>query len=163
MSFRSKKLLRIYLQDHDALLLISQRIARRSAQSNRGTEVGSMLTRLYEEFREDSRALEEILTLLDIRPSRLKRAGTWGAERLGRMKLNGRLLRYSPLSRVHETQALMALIWMKRSMWRALKGSFGTSALTSVDLDGLIERAERQADGLDTHAENAADSALRSD
>ena len=163
MSFRSKKLLRIYLQDHDALLLISQRIVRRSMESNRGNELGGMLTRLCEELKEDSRTLEEILTLLDVRPSRLKRAGTWGAERLGRMKLNGRLLRYSPLSRLHETQALTALIWMKRSMWKALKRSYGTSVLASVDLDGLIERAERQAEALETHAESAADSSLKSD
>ena len=163
MSFRSKKLLRIYVRDHDALLLISQRIARRSMESNRGTELGSMLTRLHEELKQDSQALEEILALLDVRPSRLKRAGTWGAERLGRMKLNGRILRYSPLSRVHEIQALTALVWMKRSMWRALKRTFGTSALASADLDGLIERAERQEDALETHAERAADSALKSD
>ena len=159
MSVDSTTLLRIYLQDQDAALIISQRIARRSGTSNRGTELGDLLSRLWKQLLEDSASLEEIMSLLGIRPSRVKRASTWGAEKLGRMKLNGRLIRYSDLSRVYEIESLLAFLGLKRSLWAALKQNF-PEALGSVDMDALIAKATRQLEELEPHREAAAKTAL---
>lgn len=97
---------------------------------------------------------------LDVQRSRLKRASTWGAEKIGRMKLNGRLIKYSDLSRVYETETLMALIGLKRSMWRALKESYSQRELAGVAIDDLIDRATKQLAGLESHRGAAAKTAL---
>ena len=91
----------------------------------------------------------------------MKRASTWGSG-LGRLKLNGRLVRYSPLSRVYELQALIVLVELKRSLWESLKRTHGET-LSSIELDGLVERAGRQMADLEPHLEAAADLALKSD
>lgn len=155
------KLLRIYLQDLDAALLVTPSVARRSAKPNRGTPLGDLLSRLIDEFAADHRALDGILKVLDVRPSRVKRALTWGSG-LGRMKLNGRLIKYSPLSRVYELQALTVLVALKRTLWETLQDNYG-DRLTSLDLDGLIKRANRQLAELEPHLRKAAATALKSD
>ena len=99
---------------------------------------------------------------LGVQRSRLKRASTWGAEKIGRMKLNGRLLRYSDLSRVYEAEGLMALIGMKRSMWRSLKENYGHQELAGVGLDDLIDRATKQLVEVESHRGAAARTALGS-
>lgn len=159
MSVDSTKLLRIYLQDQDTALIISQRVARRSGMSNRDTELGDLLSRLLSQLLEDSRSLEAIMSLLGIRPSRIKRASTWGAEKLGRMKLNGRLIRYSDLSRVYEIEALLSLISLKRSMWLVLKENFAQE-LRPVEIDELVTKAIWQLDELGPHRDVAARIAL---
>lgn len=160
MTTSARKLLRIYLQDQDTLLLISQRVARRSGISNKGTPHGDFLAALSCQLEEDSRSLESVMHRLDVQRSRLKRASTWGAEKIGRLKLNGHLIRYSNLSRVYEAESLAALIGMKRSMWRSLKEIYGHKELDGVDLDALIERAAEQLAELESHGGAAVKTAL---
>jgi hypothetical protein len=65
------------------------------------------------------------------------------AERVGRLKLNGRILSPAPLSRVLEIELLMAGIDAKRSLWRSLEVSRGGD-VHSVDLGDLVRRAGDQ-------------------
>lgn len=160
MTSKARKLPRIYLQDQDTLLLISQRVARRSGISNKGTPHGDFLAALSGELEDDSSSLESVMGRLDVQRSRLKRASTWGAEKIGRLKLNGRLIRYSDLSRVYEAESLTALIGMKRSMWRSLKENYGHQELAGVDLDDLIDKATKQLAGLESHRGAAAKTVL---
>lgn len=162
MAAKARKLLRIYLQDQDAALLISQRVARRSGISNKGTRLGDFLAALSGELEDDSRSLESVIRRLDVQRSRLKRASTWGAEKIGRMKLNGHLIKYSDLSRVYELESLTALIGMKRSMWRSLKENYGHKELAGVDLDVLVDRATKQLAELEPRRGAAATAALGS-
>ena len=78
---------------------------------------------------------------------------------MGRMKLNGRLIRYSDLSRVYEIESLISLIGLKKSLWRALHENYA-EALRSADLEELIAKATRQLDELEPHRLAAARIAL---
>jgi hypothetical protein len=95
-------LLAIYLNDHLAAATGARELVRRSASSNRDASYGLFLERMAKEIEEDANSLRAIMLRLDIGLDRLKVLAGWGAEKLGRLKLNGRLIGYSPLSRVVE-------------------------------------------------------------
>jgi hypothetical protein len=85
----------------------------------------------------------------------------WIAERTGRLKLNGRLLSYSPLSRVEELEALRLGVEGKLALWRALKETRATDPrLKGIDLDELARRAEGQRDELESMRLEAASQAF---
>jgi hypothetical protein len=75
----------------------------------------------------------------------VKMAAAWSAEKLGRLKLNGRILGYSPLSRVVEIEALTLGVTGRILLWEALAATEPVAAqLHEVDLDELIRRARSQ-------------------
>jgi len=75
--------------------------------------------------------------------SKLKPLGALLAERLGRLKLNGRLWGYSPLSRLDELEALQLGVTGKRRLWRALEHT-RSGELRGFDFGALAERATEQ-------------------
>ena len=76
-------------------------------------------------------------------PSRLKIALARTAERASRLTLNGRLLGYSPLSRVIELETLGAGILAKRGLWNALAKATDAQRV-GLDFDDLVDRANTQ-------------------
>ena len=155
------KLLRIYLQDHDALAVITDRLIGRSLSSNKGSRLGDLLIRLQARAAEDRKMLHEVMHRLDVRSSRLKTSAAWVAERSGRLKLNGRLLRYSDLSRVFELEALGALLTMRVARWESLRALAGSDErLAGMDFDDLIERTREDVHDLSRAHRDAAKTAL---
>src|SRR5690349_6467802 len=98
----SRDLLPIYLNDHLAGANAGRDLARRAAHSNQGTELGDFLDWLAGEVEADRAQLVDVMERLDVSRDPLKAGAGWLAEKLGRLKPNGRLLEYSPLSRVIE-------------------------------------------------------------
>lgn len=139
------KLLAIYLNDHYAASLAGHDVALRSASSNAGNEFGGYLSELIAQIESERSELERVMESLEVKIDRLKVSAAWTAEKVGRLKLNGRLRAYSPLSRVIELEALSAGINAKKGMWRALElwRSKG-EPIASVDLAALIDQAEAQ-------------------
>ncbi len=159
-------LLAIYLNDHLAGATAGRELARRAAAGNRGTSYAPFLEELAEQIEEDRVSLLEIMGALGIGVDRLKVLGGWGAEKLGRLKLNGRLRGYSPLSRIVELEALALGVHGKRALWRSLERlelvELEPSRLATVVLTDLIARAEAQLEGLESHRVRAiADAFLR--
>jgi hypothetical protein len=150
--------LSIYLNDHLAGSTVGIKLARRARASNQGTSLGGYLERLASEIESDRQTLERLMAELGIRPNRLKTIGAWGAEKLGRLKLNGQLTGYSPLSRFLELESLYLGITGKRE-WRALQRTLGND-LMGFHFDELERRAERQAAEVEEHRLEAAQLAL---
>jgi hypothetical protein len=152
------KRLAIYLNDHLAGATVGVELVQRIAGSNRGTPLGNMLDRLTVEVREDRDTLERLMEQVGAGQDRIKVAGAWTAEKVGRLKLNGQLRGYSPLSRLEELESLRIGIHGKLDMWRALSGAIGT--LPGFDFNELAIRAERQLRELDEFHGEAAEAAL---
>jgi len=149
----TSQLLRIYLNDHLAGSTGGVNLARRLAAQHRGTPAGPALERVAVDIAEDREALLAIMKELDIPVSRYKSVLTWIGERLGRLKLNGRLLRRSPLSSVLELEMMMLGANGKAAGWRALR----TAQVVDVDrLDELLERADQQSSTLEVLRVRAA-------
>jgi hypothetical protein len=154
----------IYLNDHLAGATVGVELSRRAAKSNRGTPVGEFLQRLHHEIVEDRRTLLDVMRALDADASPAKPACGWIAEKAARLKLNGRLRGYSPLSRLIELEGLETGVAGKRSLWQALARTFPDDPrLASFDLDALIARAERQLEGTREQRMTAAREALTGD
>jgi hypothetical protein len=157
----ARKLLGIYLNDHLGGAALGLQLAKRARNSNRGTELGAFLERLVVEVEEDRRSLEELMVALGVRRSPIKPALGVVAERLGRLKLNGRVTSYSPLSRLLELEGLTIGVHGKLSLWVNLREATAVGErVPGVDLDRLIERAERQLSEIEAHRLDAARRAI---
>ncbi len=97
---------------------------------------------------------------LGIGKGRLKPVGAWVAEKLGRLKPNGQLRGYSPLSRLIELEGLYIGISGKARLWKVLESTLGAE-LPGFDFAALGERADRQRTEIEALQEEAAKLALR--
>jgi hypothetical protein len=147
-----RRLLRIYLNDHLMGAVGGAELARRCLNNNRGTPLGAFLAQLLEEIVEDRETLRDLMARMEFPTDRLKVTAAALAEKAARLKLNGRILGYSDLSRLIELEGLCAGVALKLRLWRALK-DIATSdpRLSATDFDALIERATAQLDGLERH------------
>lgn len=156
------RFLAIYLNDHLAGATLGVELARRLRSSNRGDpEMDRPLAQICEEVEADRETLEALMERLEVGRDQLKPALAKAAERLGRLKLNGRLLGYSPLSRVLELEVLSGLVGAKMQLWNALEQSFGET-LEGFDFGGLAGRADSQGRRLEDLHLAAAQRALPS-
>jgi len=136
--------LAIYLNDHLAGAALGVELARRLRSSNQGDpEFGEPLARICGEIEADRETLIQLTDRLGIKRDQVKPVLAKLAERLGRLKLNGQLRGYSPLSRVLELEILASGIGGKMQLWNGLEESFGDS-LDGFDFHALAERADRQ-------------------
>ena len=156
------RLLGIYLNDQLAAGIAWREVARRSARSNAGTAVGTAVGHVAQQIAEDVETFERIMERLGVPRSRVKTGLATVGERLGRLKLNGRLVGYSPLSRFAELDFLVAGIEGKKILWENLRDLAGLrERLPEVDFDELVERAIAQRDELEPHRAEAGREALR--
>jgi hypothetical protein len=140
-----RKLLRIYLQDHLAGSTGGLELARRARGANEGTPYGEPLAKLADDIAADRRSLESIMDDLGFGADRPKNIAFWVAEKAGRLKLNGQLTGYSPLSRMIEIEGLITGVNAKLSLWRTLRDvAESVPELDADRLARLIERAEQQ-------------------
>jgi hypothetical protein len=139
---RVRSLLAIYLQDHHAAGVAGARVAKRAALAidHRAGNDGD-LTRVASEISQDLIALEGIMRQLGVEPDRVKDTFSRIAERVSRSKLNGRLLRRSPLSDLLELETLVVGITGKQALWVTLREVLPAQV---ERFDQLLKRAEEQ-------------------
>jgi hypothetical protein len=156
-----RDLIKIYLQDHMAGARIGLELARRTVSSNAGSRYGAELSAIGEEIEKDKQVLAEVMERLGVRPDPVKQSSAWLGEKLGRLKLNGQLRGYSPLSRLLELEGLIVGVSGKLELWRSLAATRNVAGrLEGVELTELIRRAEDQRERLESLHERAAREAL---
>jgi hypothetical protein len=156
------KLLAIYLNDHLAGATAGEAVARRAAGSNRDNDAYYLaLSALAEEIREDRASLLGVMSAVKVGTDPLKQILAWGAEKVGRLKLNGHLLSYSPLSRLDELEFLGLGVTGKLALWRSLQLLAPQEPrLRPEQLTELIVRAERQFEVIETCRRRAVSNAF---
>jgi hypothetical protein len=160
----NRKHLGIYLNDHLAGAAAGEALARRCLANNRGSVLGAFLEGLVTEIEEDRRSLEGIMERLQVARSPWKGPAARLAEKAGGLKLNGKLLGYSDLSRLEELEGLILGVTGKLTLWRTLEQIAGSEAmLERSELAVLAERAERQLKTLEGHHHDAAEVAFGDD
>jgi hypothetical protein len=152
-----EKYLRIYLQDHLAGSTAGLELARRTRGANEGTEYGPPLAKIADEIEADRRALQGVMEDLGFGGDKLKNVAAWGLEKVGRLKLNGEITGYSPLSRVVELEGLLTGITGKWGLWVALlQIAPSEPRLDVARLERLRDRAEEQRETAEGLREKAA-------
>lgn len=145
---RDDRLFRIFLQDHLAALHASAALVQRCLGPNRESPLGRLLGPLHLAVQEDLAHLEAVAEATSVRPSGMKNRGARAGVALGRLKLNGRVFRYSPLSRVVELEGLLLLTVQRAATWRILQARAPLDerlARTAIPFSARAELAERQA------------------
>ena len=156
----NRKLLAIYLNDHLAGSKGALELLGRSQASNRGTEFGTFLDHLGREIDHDRQVLEDLMRGFGIRKSPFKGPAAWMAEKVSRLKLNGELRGYSPLSRLVELETLTTGVKGKLALWQSLQEVSDQPELAGFDPEPLIERARSQLSELEEHRRRAVRLAL---
>ncbi|WP_243470022.1 hypothetical protein [Klenkia marina] len=134
--------LRIYCNDHLAASAGGIGLVRRMLDHHVDDAYEPQLRELLAELQEERAALAATMTAVGIRPNRVKQLVVRVAEKLSRLKPDGRLGR-SPLSTVIEFEFLTGAVLLKRAGFETLLG------LSEVDnrIDaGLVTRLVEQAD-----------------
>ncbi len=136
--------LAIYLNDHLAGATVGVEVARRMRGSNEDDPAfGPPLAEICAEIEADRETLTAVMDRLGIGQSKVKPLAATLGERLGRLKLNGQLRGYSPLSRLDELELLHIGVTGKRRLWRALEHTHSED-LSDFELGALAERATGQ-------------------
>lgn len=146
----TNRLLGIYLNDQLAAGVLWRETARRAQRNNAGSDLGQALDRVATAIAEDVATFERIMQRLGVRQNRAKVVLAMAAERGGRLKLNGRLTSYSPLSRFSELEFLAYGIEGKKILWQNLRDlAHLGEQLPDVDFDALVARAQEQRDEIE--------------
>jgi hypothetical protein len=162
MSWLTTDQLAIYLADHHAGATFGLELARRARDRHRGTPCGEFLAVLADELEENRAALERFMRGLEIDTDPVKDAAAWTGEKLGRLKLNGRLISPAPLSSVIELEGLIAGVSGQLALWNALKQIAPRERRLDEDrLDELADRARRQLARLRDWHRRTAEEAFR--
>ncbi len=146
-----------YLSDHAAASVAMIELAKRSRENNKGTELGDYLSRTIPRLENEHSALEHLIKQMNASESTVKNIAAWGAEKLGRLKLNDAVLRYSELSRIVELEGLIAATEIKIIMWKALKTHADLNPdISGPDMDRFIRENQTMKENLKGYHQAAA-------
>lgn len=154
------ELVRTYLNDHiTGATAVSARVARMSRNPDAG-EDAPLLAELAAQLREERDLHEATARDLGLTMSRWKHVGAALAERVARLKPDGRWTRRSPLSLVLELEILRSGLEGKRLGWVTLLEHAEALELDAARLDALVARSRRQADTVEGIAARARERAF---
>lgn len=142
--------LRIYLNDHRALLAAEHSLAQRSLEANQRSSLGQLLGRVVDQNRADQSVVEQLLDRVGGSANPVKKIAAIVGERFGRLKMNGQLTGYSPLSRVIEVEGLLATTAVRRAMWNAI-AALAIDDEVTTDAAVRADTADEQHDLLAAH------------
>lgn len=158
------KRLRIYLDDHLALLVGETELAARCHRSNRGTRLGAFLEQLESDLARQQEKVQDVIHQIggrDSMESMVKQGAAWFAEKLGRFKLNDALFTYSSLSRVVELETLAAAAQERIALWDSLAAiAEADRRLRRFDFMALRDESRKHLTKLNSRRRRAAREAL---
>ena len=150
-----------YLNDHLGGATGGVELIRRLARSNQGTDYGPQLAEVAGQVEEDFETLRDVMKRFGVGEDRIKQTAAFAAEKIGRLKLNGQLLGYSPLSRLVELEGMTLGVTGKQAMWAVLSENYGQDPrLAGIDFTDLIARAKQQRVTLERLRRRAAGEAI---
>ena len=142
-------LLNLYLSDHLAGATTGAARIDRMVVSFEDTPVFAPLSSIAEEIRAERRFLQQIIHDLGFRQLAHRRAAGWAAERVGRLKINGRLFSRSPMTIVLEVELMRSAVIGKRGGWLTLADNAEELGLDPEVFHELAEKALHQHEVLD--------------
>ena len=142
-------LVRVYLNDHLAGSIGGLRRMRRTADSLSRTPVGAGIARVAEEVDAEHEELKAIIDGLGLPQSLPKQAATWAAERVSRLKSNGRLFRHSSMTPLLEVELLRSAVMGKRGLWQTLVDLGPGLDVDPSRAQELLDQTDRQLATLD--------------
>ncbi len=149
--------LALYLRNHEAGASGGYDFFRRTAASHRKLPHGPAIRALADEVHEDLVALRTLMRTQGVGRDLALDVAARVAEKLGRLKPNGHLLRRSPLTDLVEIEGCLDAVHAKAAGWHALAALGDDGWIATDEIARLQERAQSQIERLEViHHEVAA-------
>jgi hypothetical protein len=144
-----------YLNDHLAGSIGAIELITHWAKLYQGKPLGAFFTHLESEIKADQDRLRDLMRCLGVEESKVRQAGVWAAEKLGRVRFV--IAGDSPggLGLVLTLEGLIMGITGKQLLWRAL-GAANLPNVEAFDFKELQRRAEKQIERIEAQRIAAA-------
>ncbi|WP_338068171.1 NAD-dependent epimerase/dehydratase family protein [Antribacter gilvus] len=151
----------LYLSDHFTGATAGLERMELMTRRYRDTPFHAELAEATEQLRGERELYRDLIERLGLPPRRYRAATAWLGEKAGRLKLNGRLERRSPMSAVLEAELMRSAVLGKIGGWQTLREHAGDLGLDPTQLDELVDGARGQIEMLDRFHQYARERAFR--
>jgi nucleoside-diphosphate-sugar epimerase len=151
----------LYLSDHFTGATAGLERIERMTRAYRDTPFHAELAEATEQLRGERELYRDLLRRLGVPLRRHRQVAAWLGEKVGRLKLNGRITQRSPMSAVLEAELLRSAVVGKIGGWRTLREHADEIGLDAAQFDELIDLDLRQLEMLDRFHAYAREGAFR--
>ena len=148
MPFDPMKDLDSYLNDHLAGSISALELIAHWVDAHKGEPLGSFFVETEREIKADQDTLRAVMRTLGIEESKMRQAGAWVAEKVGRARLIIAGDEPGSLGLVLTLEGLIMGVTGKKLLWRAL-ATEKLPQLNSYNFDQLQRRAEQQVERIE--------------
>jgi hypothetical protein len=138
-----------YLNDHLAGSISALELIAHWVEVHKGEPLGSFFVEIEREIKADQETLRDVMRNLGAEESKVRKAGAWAAEKIGRARLIIAGDEPGSLGLVLTLEGLIMGITGKKLMWVSLAAA-KLPPLNSYDFDRLQRRAEQQVERIES-------------
>jgi nucleoside-diphosphate-sugar epimerase len=151
----------LYLSDHFTGATAGLERMELMTRRYRDTPFHAELAEATEQLRGERELYRDLIDRLGVPLRRHRQAAAWLGEKVGRLKLNGRVVERSPMSAVLEAELMRSAVVGKIGGWQTLREHADEIGLDPAQLDELIELDHRQIEMFDRFHAYARERAFR--
>ncbi len=151
----------LYLLDHFSAATAGLERMERMSRGYADTPFHAELAEVTEQLRGERELYRDLLDALGMPRRRYRQAAAWLGEKVGRLKLNGRVTHRSPLTPVVEAELMRSAVLAKIGGWQTLREHAADVGLDAAQLDDLLDQAQRQVELFDRFHAWACERAFR--
>ena len=137
-----------YLNDHLAGSISALELIAHWVDVHKGEPLGSFFVEIEREIKADQETLRGIMRTLGIEESKMRKAGAWAAEKVGRARLIIAGDEPGSLGLVLTLEGLIMGVTGKKGLWRTL-ATAKLPRLSSYNFEQLQRRAEQQVERIE--------------
>jgi hypothetical protein len=137
-----------YLNDHLAGSISALELIAHWADVHKGEPLGSFFVEIEREIKADQDTLRDVMRTLGVEESKMRKAGAWAAEKVGRARLIIAGDEQGSLGLVFTLEELIMGVTRKKLMWVALAAA-KLPQLTGYNFEELQRRAEQQVERIE--------------
>jgi hypothetical protein len=137
-----------YLNDHLAGSISALELIAHWAVVHKGEPLGNFFVETEKEIKADQDTLRDVMSILGIEESKVRQAGAWVAEKVGRARLIIAGDEAGSLGLVLTLEGLIMGVTGKKLMWRALAAA-KLPQLNGYNFEDLQRRAEQQVERIE--------------
>ena len=137
-----------YLNDHLAGSISALEIIAHWAEAHKGEALGSFFVETEGEIKVDQDTLRDVMRILGVKESKVRKAGAWAAEKVGRARLIIAGDEPGRLGLVLTLEGLIMGVTGKKLLWAALAAA-KLKRLNGYNFEQLQRRAEQQVERIE--------------
>jgi hypothetical protein len=148
-----------YLNDHLAGSISALELIAHWVKVHKGEPLGSFFAETEREIKADQDTLRDVMRTLRVEESKMRQAGAWAAEKVGRARLMIAGDEQGRLGLVLTLEGLIMGVTGKKLMWRAVAAA-KLPRLRSYNFEELQHRAEQQIERIEAERLRAVSQAF---